>query len=82
MTLEEVKANIGKPFKWLGATSGAAAQFDTIRGVSKDGTVYGDWLAAHHDDCRLKGEQPEHLKKQSDEIHVRNLRDSDAVENP
>jgi hypothetical protein len=67
MTLEEAKANIGKPFKWLGAASGAAAQFDVIKGVSKDGTVYGDWLAAHHDDCRLKQDQPEHLKKHEDE---------------
>ena len=54
MTLEEAKANVGNPFKWIhGGTSGACAKFDTIRGVDKDGTVYGDWLAAHHEDCRF-----------------------------
>lgn len=69
MTIEEAKTNIGKQFKWLGSTTGLTSNFDTIKHVSSKGIVYGSWLAAHHDDCRLKTEQPEHLKRESCDTH-------------
>ena len=61
MTREEANANIGQPFKWIYGGSGALGKFDTIRKVEDD-TIHGDFLEAHHDDCRLKLDQPEHLK--------------------
>lgn len=69
MTLEEAKANVGKPFKWIDGGTGITGRFDTIRGVGEDGTVYGDFLAAHHNDCRFKQDQPDQLKRESCDTH-------------
>jgi hypothetical protein len=59
MHMQEAIQGIGKPFKVL--LPGVKA--DIIRNVDMDGTVHGDFLEAHCWDCRLIGEQPEHLKK-------------------
>lgn len=63
MTVQEAKENIGQPFKWIYGGNGVLGKFDTIREIDKDGTIHGDFLEAHHDDCRFKQEQPDHLKK-------------------
>ena len=59
MTQQEAKASIGLPFT-LNFTRGV--RFDTIRSVSDDGTVKGDFIEAPADSCRLKLPQPEALK--------------------
>lgn len=59
MTKAEANDNIGKEFKPL--IDGA--RFDIIRRVDDDGNIHGDFTTAHHEDCRLKQEQPEQLKK-------------------
>ena len=59
MTEIQALENIGKPFKWLGGSD-----FDTIREV-KNGVIYGDWLEARTEDCRLKMPVPEQLKKKN-----------------
>jgi hypothetical protein len=56
------RQNIGKEFKVKGFT-GLSGSFDKILSVDNDGTVRGEFIEAHVDDCRLKQEQPEHLKK-------------------
>lgn len=66
MTQQEATANIGQPFKIIGFT-GMIGRFDTIRRVDPDGTIHGDFLEAHCDDCRFKEEQPAHLKKTQDD---------------
>ena len=66
MTLEEAQANIGQPFKWIDGGTGAAGKWDVIEKVVK-GWIYGDFIAAHVEDCRLKQDQPDHLKKHTDE---------------
>lgn len=66
MTLEEAQANIGKPFKWIPGGTGAAGKFDIIQKIVK-GWVYGDFVAAPLEDCRLKLDQPDHLKKHDHE---------------
>lgn len=68
MTIEEAQANIGQPFKWVEG-SGATGKFDVIRKVVK-GWVYGDFLAAPLEDCRLKLDQPDHLKKHDHEESI------------
>lgn len=67
MTVNEAKQNIGQPFKlnWVKALGG---KFDTIREVREDGWIVGDFWEAPAEDCRLKMEQPEHLKKQKTDI--------------
>lgn len=60
MTIEEAKLNIGQQFK---VTTLIGMRFDTIRSVSDDGTITGDFMEAYCEDCRLKQPQPEHLKK-------------------
>lgn len=67
MTIQQAKDSIGLPFKVTAFTSGALAQFDTIIRVDSDGTIHGDFIEAHCDDCRLKQDQPDHLKKHNDE---------------
>lgn len=65
MTIEEARAAIGQPFKlnWIKAIGG---KFDTIREVREDGWIVGDFWEAPAEDCRLKMEQPEHLKSKPD----------------
>lgn len=58
MKKEEAEANIGKPFKWS-----LCAHWDTIRRVTIDGYIVGDFLMPPVEDCRLKQEQPPQLKK-------------------
>lgn len=66
MTPEEAKANIGKPFKWLG---GGAFWWDIITNVNEEGWIIGKFFDSPAEDCRLKQEQPEalkeHIKKKS-----------------
>jgi hypothetical protein len=62
MTIEEAQANIGKPFKCIDGGNGLAGKFDTIKKVV-NGWIYGEFMAAPAEDCRLKQEQPEHLKQ-------------------
>jgi hypothetical protein len=61
MTTQEARASIGQEFKVIGLTG---MRFDTIRKVEADGTIHGDFTEAKADDCRLKQDQPDHLKKQ------------------
>lgn len=79
MNLQEAQAAIGQPFKWKFATGdGLAAKFDIIRSVDPDGTIHGDFIEAHCEDCRFKQEQPEHLKKHTDtKIEQENATDND-----
>lgn len=58
MTTEIALANIGQPVKY-----GSVYKWDTIRSVSADGMITGDFLEAPVEDCRLKQAQPEALKK-------------------
>lgn len=67
MTREEAEANIGQPFRWKEGGTGICGKFDIIKKVTENGMVCGEFLRAHHDDCRLKQEQPDHLKKHKDE---------------
>lgn len=69
MKIEEAKANIGQPFKlnWIKVLSG---KFDIIREVDIDGWIIGDFLEAPAQDCRLKAEQPEQLKKKQPEDDI------------
>lgn len=62
MTIHEACANIGNPFKVEGFT-GLAGRFDIIRVVDSNGVIYGDFIEAPCEDCRLKMEQPVQLKK-------------------
>lgn len=59
MTIQEANSNIGQPFKVIGLSG---TRFDTIIRVDLDGTIHGDFIEAHCEDCRLKEEQPDHLK--------------------
>lgn len=70
MTIAEAKESIGKEFKLSWITSGLAARFDIIRRVDESGVIHGDWLEAPAQDCRLKQEQPEQLKKNKDESEI------------
>lgn len=63
MTIQEAKQNIGNPFK-VAALIGS--RFDTIRKVTDDGMIVGDFTEAHCEDCRLKGEQPKQFKNKDD----------------
>lgn len=63
MTIQEAKANIGKPFKLNWIKGGVCSQFDTIISVDDNGEVHGNFLSAPAEDCRLKEAQPDHLKK-------------------
>lgn len=68
MTREEVFANFGKPFKVTYLHGGILGSFDTIRAITTDDWIIGDFIVAHCEDCRLKGEQPQHLiKKKSND---------------
>lgn len=58
MTKKEAADNIGQPFKVIGFPT----KFDTIRKVDQDGTIHGDFIEAHCNDCRFKEKQPDHLK--------------------
>ena len=62
MTREEALNNIGQSFRPIDPGS-LPGKFDTIREVQEDGTIIGDIIEMHHDDCRLKQSQPEQLKK-------------------
>lgn len=59
MTIDQAKAAIGQPFK---VTALIGSPFDTIREVTEDGTIIGDFTEAFAEDCRLKQAQPEALK--------------------
>lgn len=59
MTKEEALANIGHPFKVIDS----GMKWDIIREVKEDGEIIGDFVDAYCGDCRLKMEQPEHLKR-------------------
>ena len=63
MTIQEANNNIGKPFKMIGFTGGLMSEFDTIIRVDADGTIHGNYIEAHCDDCRLKQAQPEQLRR-------------------
>lgn len=63
MTPEQARENIGQQFRLSGYGDGLLSRFDTIRLVTEDGKVYGDFIEAHAHDCQLKQEQPEQLKK-------------------
>ena len=58
MTIEEARAAIGQPFKWI-----LCAQWDKIIEVSDDGYITGEIVQAPVEECRLKQPQPEHLKR-------------------
>jgi len=58
MDTQTAKANLGKPFKYL-----SFFKWDTILGVTADGYIHGEIFEAPAEDCRLKQEQPEALKK-------------------
>jgi hypothetical protein len=60
--IEIFKNNIGKPFKIKGFT-GLSGSFDKILSVDNKGIVKGEFIEAHVDDCRLKEQQPEQLKR-------------------
>jgi hypothetical protein len=66
MTSQEAQANVGNQFKWLGSDGGVTSHFDIIKKVKND-WIYGEFIAAPAEDCRLKQDQPDHLKKNSDE---------------
>lgn len=66
MTIQEAQSNIGQPFKWIDGGNGITGKFDVIKKVIKD-WVYGEFIAAPAEDCRLKQDKPEHLKKTNDE---------------
>lgn len=70
MTLEEAQSNIGQPFRWKEGGNGICGKFDVIKHVSKHGIISGEFLQAHHDDCRFKQDQPEHLKKHTYEESI------------
>lgn len=59
MTKHQANSNIGQPFKPMIT----GTRFDTIRKVDPDGTIHGDFTESNCNDCRLKQEQPLHLKK-------------------
>ena len=63
MTIEEAKKSLGKEFKVIGFTGGILGRFDIIRSMDDEGWIHGDNLSAPVEDCRLKEQQPEHLKK-------------------
>lgn len=58
MTIQEAKDNIGKPFKYE-----LCAHWDIIREVDSNDYIKGDFLWVPPENCRLKQEQPEQLKK-------------------
>lgn len=57
---------IGEPFKVTFVHGGLLGRFDTVRSVSPAGVVKGDWTEADVEDCRFKGPQPEHLRKNTE----------------
>jgi len=57
MDIQTAKANIGQPFKY-----GSVYKWDTVRQVTDDGYIHGDFIEAPVEDCRLKMAQPEALK--------------------
>lgn len=67
MTIQQANNNIGMPFKVTAFTSGILSHFDTIIRVDIDGTIHGHFIEAHCEDCRLKLDQPDHLKRHNDE---------------
>lgn len=69
MNIQEALNNIGKEFKVIDFTSGLLARFDILREVREDFTLVGDWIEAPVWMCRLKNEQPEHLKKHDEETY-------------
>jgi hypothetical protein len=58
MTLAEATTGIGQRFKVMIP----GVKQDIIRSVDDDGYIHGDFVTAHHTDCRFIGEQPAHLK--------------------
>lgn len=60
MTISEANNNIGQPFK---LTLFAGAKMDVIKEVQRDGTIIGEFIEAHCEDCRLKEAVPENFKK-------------------
>ena len=60
MTIGEANNNIGQPFK---LTLFTGAKMDIIKRVKEDGTIIGEFIAAHCEDCRLKEAVPENFKK-------------------
>lgn len=60
MTIDTARANIGQPFRWK-----SYKRFDIIRKVKDDGYIKGDFIEAPCEDCNLKQNQPEQLKKQT-----------------
>lgn len=66
MELEQAKRSIGQPFILIGL---GITRWDVIRTVSNDGIIEGDLYIASCTDCRVKQEQPEHLRK--DNLHIK-----------
>lgn len=60
MTTTEAQNSIGKEFKPTGM---GIPWFDTILSVDADGIIHGERCEAHAEHCRLKGEQPEQLRR-------------------
>jgi hypothetical protein len=58
MLRDEAQSNIGKPFKYT-----LCHQWDTIRNVTLDGIIIGDFIECPCEDARLKQPIPEQLKK-------------------
>jgi hypothetical protein len=68
MTQEQAKAAIGQPFKVTALRGGLLGEFDTIREVTEDGTIIGDYTEAAAEDCRLKQAQPDALRKDNNTL--------------
>ena len=61
MTQQTATDNIGQPFKLIGFTG---MPWDIIKTVSVDGVIEGVFIiSARCEDCRLKGPEPEALKR-------------------
>lgn len=58
MTISEATQAIGQPFKYS-----LCSKWDVIKEVRPDGYIIGEFIEAPADECRLKQEIPEGLKK-------------------
>lgn len=59
--INSLQAAIGQPFKVIALRGGILGDFDTIRSVSADGYITGDYTEAHCEDCRIKEPEAAHL---------------------
>lgn len=67
MIVQEAKDGIGREFRLSMFNSGILGRFDIIRRVKPDGTICGDFIEAHAEDCQFKQEQPLSLQKKKHE---------------